>query len=472
MNNTIEVAIIGSGPAGMTAAIYAARAGLKVAIFAGPSPFGQLMYTSEVENFPGCGMISGQKLMENMKEQAVGFGVEFLTKKVDGLFLGDGQFTLRSNGLDYKATTCILATGSEAKWLGLASEKKFQGRGISTCATCDGFFYKDKVVAVIGGGNTALEEALFLSKLASKVVILHRRDTFRGEKILQERVLAQKNIEILWNSEVHEFYGQDEVLNAILVYNNETKELSKMEVSGVFIAIGHTPQTDLVRGILELDSSGYVKRGPKTKVTGLFVAGDVQDYIYRQAVTAAADGCKAALEAVKFLESGEKSCITPPKTARDDYKGMFKVESKPFSRPAREFTVLRQPRRESAERDESRSERPRGEFNERRERRSDFGDRKPREGSSDRRPREASGERRGGFSRDRRSESAGPRRPREGFGDRKPREGSSDRRPREASGERRGGFSRDRRSSGESKFPRPRSSSPRPAGRSPSRKPR
>ncbi len=311
-----EIAVIGSGPAGLTAAIYAARAGHKVTIFAGDVPFGQLMNTTEVENYPGHVSIHGTNLMHNMKDQAESCGATFIQRQIIDLKVEKNNFKLKlSDDEFFHAKVCIVATGSSPKWLNLASEEEFKGYGISSCAVCDGSFHKQKEVCVIGGGNTAVEEAIYLSNIASKVTLIHRRDALRADQIMQDRLLQKANVEILWDSEVKEFYGDlnEKKLQYVLVENNKTKELTKLEVSGAFIAIGNNPQNDLLKSLIDLNENGYVDTSvfpaPMTSISGLFVAGDIADFVYRQAVTAAGDGCKAAMEASKFLELKLKSGI-------------------------------------------------------------------------------------------------------------------------------------------------------------------
>jgi len=301
-----DLCIIGSGPAGMTAAIYGARAGRSVAVLAGTAPLGQLSYTTWVENFPGLLEITGPELMSNMKKQVEALGVAIIYEQVLSIELGQDKFVLQTQDDTYIAKTCILATGSSPKWLALDSETKYRGYGVSSCATCDGHFYKGKPVSVVGGGNSAVEEAIYLSSLASKVTLIHRRDSLRADSILQKRLLEKPNVEILWDSEVQEVLGTDDgdakQVTGLMLYNKKTQEVKELSTSALFVAIGHNPQTDLVKDLLEL-KDGYVKSRLITKISGLFVAGDVSDAVYRQAVTAAGDGCKAALEAVKFLDS-------------------------------------------------------------------------------------------------------------------------------------------------------------------------
>jgi thioredoxin reductase (NADPH) len=308
-----KVVIIGSGPAGYTAAIYAARAMLEPILIQGIQPGGQLTITTDVENYPGfADVIQGPWLMEQMQKQAEHVGTRIVTDHVTALDLERQPFRLTCDSGDiYLADTVILATGAQARWLDLPSEQKFKGFGVSACATCDGFFYKGKDVLVIGGGNTAVEEALFLTNFATKVTVVHRRDGFRAEKILQDRLFKNPKISVIWNSVLHDVTGDANPLKVrgVALRNVETGAITEKPADGVFIAIGHSPATELVVGKLELKPSGYVKTAPystATSVPGVFAAGDVTDDIYRQAVTAAGLGCMAALEAERFLaEQGE-----------------------------------------------------------------------------------------------------------------------------------------------------------------------
>lgn len=301
MRNTI---IIGSGPAGWTAAIYAARADLKPLVFEGHEPGGQLMTTTEVENFPGFEHgIQGPDLMDVMRKQAKRFGTEIISNMVDSLKQIDGGFEVVSKGETYQAKTVILSTGATARRLGLDNEKRLYGKGVSACATCDGFFFKGKNVIVVGGGDSAMEESSFLTRFADKVYLMHRRGEFRASKIMQERVKSNPKIEIVLNTEVVDILGADNVEGVVLkdTVSGETRE---MKIDGVFAAIGHEPNVSLVKGLVDFDEKGYVKTVPgtsKTNIEGLFACGDVQDHRYRQAVTAAGSGCMAALDAEKFL---------------------------------------------------------------------------------------------------------------------------------------------------------------------------
>ena len=303
-----KVVIIGSGPAGYTAAIYAARAMLEPVLIQGIQPGGQLTITTDVENYPGfADVIQGPWLMEQMQKQAEHVGTRIVTDHVNNLDLSQRPFRLTCDSGDlYVADAVILATGAQARWLGMPSEEKFKGYGVSACATCDGFFYRNKEVVVIGGGNSAVEEALFLTNFASKVTVVHRRDSFRAEKILQDRLFRHPKIEVIWDTALDEIKGSENPAKVthVRLKNVKTGETSERAVDGVFIAIGHSPSTELVAGKIEMKPSGYVKTQPfstATSVPGLFAAGDVADDIYRQAVTAAGQGCMAALEAERFL---------------------------------------------------------------------------------------------------------------------------------------------------------------------------
>ena len=303
INNVI---IIGSGPAGYTAAIYAARANLKPILVSGFQPGGQLTITTDVENYPGYeDPIQGPWLMEQMQKQAAHVGTEIINSQVTEVFLNEKIKKLNlDNGTTLNTKTVIISTGAQARWLGLENEAKFQGHGLSACATCDGFFFKDKEVAVIGGGNSAAEEALFLTKFATKVYLVHRRDKLRAEKILQDRLKQNSKIEFIWNSEVAKFNGNDD-LESIDLLNKQDNKISNLKIDGVFIAIGHDPATQLFKGQLKMDDGGYIITDPdstKTSIEGVFAAGDVKDKIYRQAVTAAGMGCMAALEVEKYLD--------------------------------------------------------------------------------------------------------------------------------------------------------------------------
>jgi len=304
--------VLGSGPAGYTAAIYAARAGLSPVVVQGIQPGGQLTTTTDVENYPGFrDVIQGPWLMEEMQAQAEHVGTKVIWDHVSEVDLSRRPFVLKGDGgTEYHADTLVIATGAQAKWLNLPSEEHMKGKGASACATCDGFFYRGKKVAVIGGGNTAVEEALYMTNHSHDVTLIHRRDSLRAEKILQDRLFAHPNIKIIWDSEVAEFVGggMPEALVGLDVRNVKTGAVSRLDVDGAFVAIGHKPATELFQGKLKLDSDGYIEvetGTTRTSVEGVFACGDVMDKIYRQAVTAAGTGCMAALDAEKFLAAEE-----------------------------------------------------------------------------------------------------------------------------------------------------------------------
>ena len=310
-NDIIDLLIIGSGPAGYTAAIYASRAGLNPILYQGKEPGGQLTITSDVENYPGYpNGIQGPEMMIDFQKQAERFGTI-----VKGGFIKSVDFSkypfeiIDDNDKILIVNSVIISTGASAKWLGLESEKKFNGNGVSACAVCDGFFFKDQIVAVVGGGDTAAEESLYLSKITKKVFLIVRRDELRASKIMQKRVFDNKNIEIIWNSEVKDILGDDKV-DSVLVLNNSNNTTSKLNISGLFIAIGHKPNTDIFKDYIDLDDNGYILTKPgttQTNIKGVFATGDAQDKIYRQAVTAAGSGCMGALEAEKFLSENNLS---------------------------------------------------------------------------------------------------------------------------------------------------------------------
>ena len=304
----VRCLIVGSGPAGYTAAVYAARALLKPVLIEGIQPGGQLTITTDVENYPGFAeVIQGPWLMEQMKAQAEHVGTEIINDIVVKADLSTRPFRLEcDSGAVWLAETLIICTGAQAKWLGLPTEQKFQGFGVSACATCDGFFYRNKEVLVVGGGNTAVEEALYLTNFASKVTLIHRRDELRAEKILQDRLFAHPKIEVIWNTGIEEILGQDMPpgVTGAKLRNVVSGDVSEIACDGVFVAIGHAPASELFKGQLDMDASGYLKVKPGTTATaipGVYAAGDVTDDVYRQAVTAAGMGCMAALEAVRFL---------------------------------------------------------------------------------------------------------------------------------------------------------------------------
>jgi len=307
-----KVVIIGSGPAGYTAAIYAARAMLEPILIQGIQPGGQLTITTDVENYPGfADVIQGPWLMEQMQKQAEHVGTRILTDHVSEVELTQRPFRLTcDSGEVYLADALIIATGAQARWLDLPSEQKFKGYGVSACATCDGFFYRNKNVIVVGGGNTAVEEALFLTNFAAKVTVVHRRDGFRAEKILQDRLFKHPKIDVIWDSVLDDVMGSDNPLkvNRVRIKNIKTGAVSERDIDGVFVAIGHQPSSELFAGQLQMKPSGYIVtagHSTATSVPGVFAAGDVTDDIYRQAVTAAGQGCMAALEAEKFLAAHE-----------------------------------------------------------------------------------------------------------------------------------------------------------------------
>lgn len=309
-----KVLILGSGPAGLTAAIYAARANLKPLLVRGLQPGGQMTITTDVENYPGfADIVQGPWLMEQMQKQAEVVGTEMVADIVSKVEFNRRPFLcIGDSGNQYSGDSLILSTGAEARWLGLDSESQYQGFGVSACATCDGFFFRDKTVAVVGGGNTAVEEALFLTNFARKVWLIHRRDELRAEKILQDRLFANERVEVLWQHRVEEVLGKSKPKSVVAVKlrsvnGGDTRDLP---IDGLFIAIGHSPNTTLFKGDLDMDKEGYINTKPgttETNVAGVFAAGDVQDKIYRQAVTAAGSGCMAALEAEKYLKISDVS---------------------------------------------------------------------------------------------------------------------------------------------------------------------
>ncbi len=307
-----DVVIVGSGPAGLTAALYAARADLNPLVFEGPEPGGQLMQTTDVENYPGYPEgVMGPKMMQDFREQAQRFGADCRYEMVTDIEYGQRPYKM-TIGEEYTvyANAIIVSTGASAKWLELPSEQRLRGKGVSACATCDGAFFRNQHVIVVGGGDTAMEEATFLTKFASKVTVLHRREELRASKAMQKRAFNDEKIEFMWNTELHEVLGE-EVVEGVKVINSETREITTLgDVTGVFIAIGHKPNTDLFKGVLEMDDVGYlITKGQSTKtdLPGIFASGDAMDPIYRQAVTAAGTGCRAALDAERFLAGDEVS---------------------------------------------------------------------------------------------------------------------------------------------------------------------
>jgi thioredoxin reductase (NADPH) len=300
-----KMIIVGSGPAGLTAAIYAARANLEPIVIGGYAPGGQLMITSDVENYPGFPEgIQGPELMQKFREQAERFGTRFVDVDLDHVDFSGRPFRLWADNREYTADSVVVATGASALWLGLDNETRLRGRGVSACATCDGFFFRNKKVAVVGGGDTALEEATFLTRFTDNVVLLHRRDQLRGSKIMQQRALDNPKIDVRWNTEVADVLGQDKV-SGLRLRDTVTGEETDEEAEGLFVAIGYKPNTDVFRDWLEVDEKGYlvVNDQTHTRIDGVFVAGDVHDHRYRQAVTAAGDGCKAAIDAERWLEA-------------------------------------------------------------------------------------------------------------------------------------------------------------------------
>ena len=301
-----KVAIIGSGPAGYTAGIYAARANLEPVLFEGLESGGQLMLTTDVENYPGfVDGIMGPELMQVFKQQAERFGTVIKTEFIDSIEKTDEGFKLKSSKEEYVFDTVILSPGASARWLGVKGEKELQGYGVSACATCDGFFFKEKTVAVVGGGDSAMEEALFLTKFATKVIVIHRRDEFRASQIMQNRVLNHDQIEVMWNKTVEEIKG-DGAVSSVVLKDTQDESTEEVNLDGVFVAIGHDPNVKFLDGLIELDEKGYIKTGfstaTSTSVDGIFAAGDVADSVYRQAITAAGSGCQAAIDAERWLD--------------------------------------------------------------------------------------------------------------------------------------------------------------------------
>jgi len=301
-----RVLILGSGPAGYTAAIYAARGNLQPTLIQGIEPGGQLMTTTDVDNWPGEPEgVQGPELMDKMKRQAERFDTQVLLDHIYEADLSQRPFTLFGDSGTHTCDALIIATGASAKYLGLDSEEAFKGKGVSACATCDGFFYKGQKVVVVGGGDSAVEESLFLANIAEQVTVIHRRDEFRAEAIMQDKLFSKENIEVLWNTELDEVLGDDSGVTGARIRNNQSGETAELDVQGVFIAIGHKPNTDMFGNALEMDEGGFIRTAPDstaTNVPGVFASGDVQDKVFRQAVTAAGTGCMAAMEADKWLE--------------------------------------------------------------------------------------------------------------------------------------------------------------------------
>lgn len=310
LKDRYKVVIMGSGPAGLTAALYSARADLGPVVFEGLEAGGQLTLTTDVENFPGFpNGVLGPELMDSMKQQAERFGAHCLFGEITKVDFSKRPFVITSSEKEILADTFIISSGASAKMLGLDSERELLGYGVSTCATCDGFFYKDKEIVVIGGGDTAMEEAIFLTKFGSKVTLVHRRDKLRASKIMQDRAFANEKIDFVWDTEVEEVLGSKETgVNAVKVKNVKTGEISEISCEGFFVAIGHTPNTSLFKGQLDMDENGYlvtINGSTQTNIPGVFAAGDVQDHQYRQAITAAGTGCMAAIDAERFLNENE-----------------------------------------------------------------------------------------------------------------------------------------------------------------------
>jgi thioredoxin reductase (NADPH) len=302
-----KVLIVGSGPAGLTAAIYAARAGLEPVVIEGFERGGQLMLTTDVENYPGFpDGVLGPELMEQLRKQAERFGTRIIAADVDKVDFSAHPFRAWAGDDEYEAETVIISTGASARWLGIPGEERLRGHGVSACATCDGFFFRDRELAVVGGGDSAMEEALFLTRFASKVTIIHRRDEFRASEIMVRRALAHDKIDVVWDSVVEEVLGDDEV-TGVRIRNVKTDEVSVLAVDGMFVAIGHDPNTAVFRDQIDLDAKGYIvlHGGSRTSVPGVFAGGDVADSVYRQAITAAGMGCQAALDAQHWLEERE-----------------------------------------------------------------------------------------------------------------------------------------------------------------------
>ena len=320
-----KVLIIGSGAAGYTAAIYAARANLKPLLVAGMQPGGQMTITTDVENYPGfASVIQGPWLMEQMRQQAENVGAEMVNDTIVSVDLNaNPKKAVGDSGDIYLADTVIIATGAQAKWLGLPSEDQYKGKGVSACATCDGFFFKGREVVIVGGGNTAVEEAIFLTNFATKVTIVHRRDSFRAEKVMQERLFSNPKIEVIWNSTLEEVVGDGKGVTGVKIRDVNTNQVTDLKTEGVFIAVGHKPATDIFKGQVNIDADGYIVTKPDstaTNIQGVFAAGDVKDKVFRQAVTAAGMGCMAALEADKYIAALEAASILKKKASPPKFK--------------------------------------------------------------------------------------------------------------------------------------------------------
>ncbi|WKZ25496.1 MAG: thioredoxin-disulfide reductase [bacterium] len=304
MQDTIwDTAIIGSGPAGLTAGIYTTRGALSTVILGGDSWGGQLMLTTEVDNFPGFpDGVMGPELMEKMKAQALRFGAEFISQNVTSVDFSSHPFHLTTSDQKIVAKTVIIATGAETKWLEVKGERELIGRGVSSCAPCDAPFFKEKYVLVVGGGDSAMEEALVLTKYASKVSLIHRKSEFKASKVMQEKVFANKKIDVIWDTEIEEVLGSTK-LEGVKLKNNKTNEMTEIKADGLFVAIGHDPSSSLFKGVIDLDEKGYVvpKTGSKTNIEGVFVSGDIHDHTYKQAITAAGFGCQSAMDVISFL---------------------------------------------------------------------------------------------------------------------------------------------------------------------------